>query len=69
MSQDNAAVVWEIYRAFADHRFPAEYLPKEFAWETHQEQPGADTQGHEGRPCLFREWVGGWHDVRSTSSD
>jgi hypothetical protein len=31
VSEDNLAVVREIYRAFADHRFPGEYLADEFA--------------------------------------
>jgi ketosteroid isomerase-like protein len=66
MSEENLAVVREIYRAFADHRFPAEYLAEEFAWETHPDQPGAGTyRGHEAVRAYFRDWVGGWHDVKS----
>jgi hypothetical protein len=69
MSEANLAVVREIYRAFAEHRFPAEYLADEFAWETAPEIPGAGTySGHEAVRAYFRDWVGGWQQVASTSS-
>ena len=59
-------MVREIYRAFAERRFPAEWLAEEFTWETHPEQPGAGTYtGHEAVRAYFRAWVGGWHDVKS----
>ena len=66
MSEENLAVVREIYGAFADHRFPADCLAEEFSWETHPEQPGAGTyRGLEAVRAYFRDWVGGWHDVQS----
>jgi uncharacterized protein len=66
VSEDNLAVVREIYRAFADHRFPAEYLADEFAWETNPELPGAGTySGHGAVRAYFRDWVGGWREVES----
>jgi ketosteroid isomerase-like protein len=66
VSKDNVALVREIYRAFADHRFPAELLAENFSWETHPAQPGAATYvGHEAVRDYFRAWVGGWHDVQS----
>jgi ketosteroid isomerase-like protein len=58
--------VREIYRTFANHRFPSDNLAEEFSWETHPEQPGAGTyRGHEAVRAYFRDWVGGWHDVQS----
>ena len=45
MSEANLAVVREIYRAFAEHRFPAQQLAENFAWKTHHEQPGGGTTG------------------------
>jgi ketosteroid isomerase-like protein len=66
VSQENLAVVREIYRAFAEHRFPAAYLAEDFAWETHPDQPGAATHvGHQAVRAYFRDWVGGWYDVQS----
>lgn len=66
MSEDNLTVVREIYRAFAEHRFPAEHLSEAFAWETAADQPGAGThQGHDAVRSYFRDWVGGWHEVES----
>ena len=66
MSQENVEIVRRIYEAFAAHRFPAEYLAADFAWETQPEQPGADThRGHAAVRAYFREWVGGWHDAKS----
>jgi ketosteroid isomerase-like protein len=66
MPENNLEVVREIYRAFAEHRFPAEYLAEEFTWETHPEQPGAGKhEGHEAVRKYFRDWVGGWHQVES----
>jgi uncharacterized protein len=64
MSGENLAVVREIYRAFAEHRFPAESLADAFAWETDPALPGAGI--HDGRDAVrayFRDWVGGWHNV------
>jgi ketosteroid isomerase-like protein len=66
MSQENVEVVRRIYEAFAAHRFPAEHLSEDFSWETHSEQPGADThRGHEAVRDYWREWVGGWRDAKS----
>lgn len=66
MSEDNLVAVREIYRAFAEHRFPAEYLAEDFVWETAPDQPGAGTHhGHDAVRAYFRDWVGGWHEVES----
>jgi uncharacterized protein len=66
VSEDNLAVVREIYRAFADHRFPAEQLADEFAWETNPELPDAGVyRGHSAVRAYFRDWVGGWHHAES----
>ena len=66
MSQENVEVVREIYRAFAEHRFPAEHLAEDFVWETGPEQPDAGSyKGHDAVRAHFREWVGGWHQVES----
>ena len=65
MSEENLAVVREIYRAFAEHRFPADCLAEEFAWETPGGLDPGPYQGHEGVRAYFRDWVGGWHDVQS----
>ena len=66
MSEENRAAVREIYRAFADHRFPADCLAEEFAWETQPEAPDAGTyRGHEAVRAYFRDWVGAWHDAQS----
>jgi ketosteroid isomerase-like protein len=66
VSRQNVDVVRRIYEAFAAHRFPAEHLAEDFAWETQPEQPGADThRGHAAVRAYFREWVGGWHDAKS----
>lgn len=66
MSEQTLAVAREIYRAFADHRFPAEHLADEFAWETNPELPGAGIyMGHEAVRAYFRDWVGGWRQVES----
>jgi uncharacterized protein len=66
MSEDNLAVVEEIYRAFAERRFPGEYLAEEFVWETAPDIPGAGTyEGREAVRAYFSDWVGGWHQVES----
>jgi ketosteroid isomerase-like protein len=66
MSKDNVILVQEIYRAFAERRFPAEYLADEFVWETAPDIPGAGThEGHAAVRAYFRDWVGGWHRVES----
>lgn len=66
MSEENLAVVRDIYVAFAEHRFPAEHLDEEFVWETAPEQPGAGThRGHDAVRSYFRDWIGGWNEVES----
>jgi ketosteroid isomerase-like protein len=66
MSEDNVILVQEIYRAFAERRFPAEYLAEEFVWETAPDIPGAGAhEGHTAVRAYFRDWVGGWHQVES----
>ncbi len=59
-------LVQEIYRAFAEHRFPADYLAEEFVWETAPDIPGAGIhEGHAAVRAYFRDWVGGWHQAES----
>lgn len=66
MSEENLAIVREIYRAFAEHRFPSDCLAEDFVWETHPDQPGGGTHvGREAVRSYFRDWVGGWYDVQS----
>jgi ketosteroid isomerase-like protein len=66
MSKDNVTLVREIYRAFAERRFPNEHLAEEFVWETAPDIPGAGS--HEGLAAVrayFGDWVGGWQEVES----
>jgi ketosteroid isomerase-like protein len=66
MSEGNVILIQEIYRAFAEHRFPAECLAEEFVWETAPDIPGAGThKGHTAVRAYFRDWVGGWHQAES----
>lgn len=66
MSQDDVLVVREIYRAFAQHRFPADLLSEDFVWETAPDQPGGGShRGHDAVRAYFRDWVGGWQEVES----
>jgi uncharacterized protein len=66
VSEENLAVVREIYRAFGEHRFPAEHLADEFSWETDPGLPDAGVyKGHEAVRTYFRAWVGGWRQVES----
>ena len=67
MSEDNLVVAREIYRAFAERRFPGKYLAEKFVWETAPDIPGAGThEGHAAVRAYFRDWVGGWHHVESS---
>jgi ketosteroid isomerase-like protein len=66
VSQENVEIVTQVYRAIAERRFPSEYLHEDFAWETHPDQPGADThRGHDAVRAYGRDWTGGWYDVKS----
>jgi len=66
MSEENLAVVREIYRAFAEHRFPAEHLTEGFVWQTAPNMPGAGThEGHDAVRAYFRDWVGAWSEAES----
>lgn len=66
MSKENVAVVREIYRAFAEHRFPAEHLAEGFVWQTAPDIPGAGSHaGHDAVRAYFRGWVSGWHEAES----
>jgi uncharacterized protein len=66
MSERNVTLVQEIYRAFAEHRFPAEHLDERFVWEMAPGIPGAGShEGHAAVRAYFRDWVGGWQQVES----